>query len=154
MNLFQKLIQVIFDKKEETMETLTSVSDNVRQELFWDPRTKKIEVTHMINLPEYVDARWIDIYTYSPDDKEYYEQLKLYVREEEETDRAVMDKKGFITVFNYKEVPGMVPTPHAQKFPDSGSYYPLSGLPHMVVVNLAKSTPTGGETSTAKGVAL
>jgi hypothetical protein len=154
MNLFQKLIQAIFNKNEETMETLTSVADNVIQELFWDPKTRKIEVNHMMNLSEYLDARWIDVNTYSSSDKEYHEQIEKYAEEERESDRAMMEKSGYITVFNYKEVPGMTPTPHAQKFPENGSYYPLSGLPHMVVVNFATSSPTGSKTSTAKGIAL
>jgi hypothetical protein len=157
MNLFQKIIQAIFNKKEETMETLTSVTDNVRQDLFWDPKTMKIEVNHMINMSEYLDARWIDVHTYSSEEEEdkYKEYMDMYANERSEAvEEFKNSKKGYITVFNYKEVPGLVPTPHAQKFPENGSYYPLSGIPHMVVANLDKSTPTGSKTSTAKGIAL
>jgi hypothetical protein len=128
--------------------SLTSISTDstVIQELHWDTLTKKIEVVHMMNLSAKVNARWVSMTPYPPGSLNYDTMCKKY---------SLDPRKGiYITEFIYQEYEDLsYRDPHAVKFPESGEYYPLSELTHMVSVQLNRTGGTG-TTSATSGEAL
>jgi hypothetical protein len=128
--------------------SLTSISNDskVIQELNWDTSTRKLEVVHEINLDAMKNARWRLMVQYAPGNALYNQKCGDYHLNPR--DNVV------ITEFEYDEFddPGCR-YPHAIKFPESGDYYPLSQLAHLVNVKLNKTGGTG-QVSTTSGEAL
>lgn len=128
--------------------SLTSIStdSNVIQELHWDTLSKKIEVVHMMNLNAKFNARWVSMTQYAPGSPNYDVICRKYTLD---------PRKGiYITEFVYQEYEDLsYRDPHAVKFPESGEYYPLSELTHLVNVQLNKTGGSGG-TSATSGEAL
>jgi len=128
--------------------SLTSIStdQDVIQELHWDTSTDKIEVVHEINLDALKNARWRLVVQYAPGNLRYNTKCTEYKLDPED---GVI-----ITEYEYDEYDD--PTcryVHAEKFPESGEYYPLSQLPHLVSVKLNR-TGGSGKVSTTSGEAL
>jgi hypothetical protein len=121
--------------------TNISADDNVIQELHWDTATQKIEVVHEINLEDPLrDVRWTSI-------KPYYPGENDYIRLQNEFGLGDPD---VITEYIYTEIySDEYDEPHAVKFPESGDYYPLSQLRHVVVVRMNEYGGGGGDTKTS-----
>jgi hypothetical protein len=128
--------------------SLTSISLDkaIIQYLFWDTATRKIEVIHYINLEPDLNARLRKIiqYLFDPKDPVYLNKCKEY--------NVDSKNNATITEFIYDEFEETRNYPLALKFPVSGNYYPLAGLPHVVAVILNKSAK--GQTSKTSGEAL
>jgi hypothetical protein len=128
--------------------SLTCISKNqdVIQELHWDTTTRKLEVVHEINLDPLKNVRWRLMVQYAPGNVAYNQ--KCIDNHLNPRDNVV------ITEFEYEEYEDLnCRYAHAVKFPESGDYYPLSQLAHLVNVRLYK-TGVGGEVSTTSGEAL
>lgn len=126
--------------------TCISTDSAVIQELNWDTTTSKLEVVHEINLDVRKNARWRLMNQYAPGNVAYDSKCKTYG----------LDPRDGVTIteFEYDEfIDSTITYPHAMKFPESGDYYPLSRLPHMVSVKLNKTGGTG-EVSSTSGEAL
>jgi|WetSurMetagenome_2_1015567.scaffolds.fasta_scaffold145569_2 hypothetical protein len=126
--------------------TCISNDQDVIQELHWDTTTRKLEVVHEINLDASKNARWRLIHQYAPGNVGYAEKCKDY---------SLNSRDGvIITEFEYDEYDDANSRyAHAVKFPESGDYYPLSQLPHLVTVKLNR-VGGSGTVSTTSGEAL
>jgi hypothetical protein len=128
--------------------SLTSISLDkaIIQYLFWDTVTRKIEVIHYINVEVNRNARLRQItqYLYDLKDQDYLDKCHEY--------NVDVKDKATVTEFIYDEFEETRNYPLALKFPVSGNYYPLAGLPHVVAVKLNKTTQ--GEVSKTSGEAL
>lgn len=124
--------------------SLTSIStdQDVIQEFHWDTTTIKIEVVHEINLDALKNARWRHVVQYAPGNIDYDTKCLEY--------KLDPDDQVIITEYEYDEYddPNCIYV-HAEKFPESGDYYPLSLLPHQVSVKLNRTGGIGRVSATA-----
>ena len=124
--------------------TCSSVLSDVIQELFWNTKTKTIQVVHEFNLEPYKNVRWRSVKEYLPDHPDYVPKCKIHGINPE--------LRLPLTEFEYDEYDDRaIDYVHAMKFPESGDYYFLTGLPRAVAVTKNK---TIGEASKTSGVAL
>ncbi|MFO7613529.1 MAG: hypothetical protein R6W71_02715 [Bacteroidales bacterium] len=126
--------------------TSVSLDNSIVQEIFWDTNTRRIEVTHMINLEPENNVEWTSL---------------TQIRSGEDGFNQIFDDYGLdgstfkaISLFKYRKFDDKsFKFKHAVKFPENGDYYPLSELNHLVVVEMFVD-PGGGTTSKTHGQAL
>lgn len=105
--------------------TTVSNDDRILQTVAWDTTTKSLEIVHQINLGTAEDVSWKSV------------------------NRTGNEKNGYITTYIYELFDSAGERARALKFPLNGSYYPATGLPHTVVVEL--QSDEGGAISSTSG---
>ncbi len=109
----------------------SKVSGPVQQQIHYDPVSAKIEVVHYFNLKNNEDVILSKIEKFVMNNKSVKKSL---------TEKVLFEKLSggkitrYGTRFLYKIVPGQFSSNHARKFPEKGTSYPLSHLPHHVEV--------------------
>jgi len=110
----------------------TNVKEPGLQHISYDPKSKKIEVVHYFNLKKGEDIVLVRIEKLVKTDKDEPIPLVNYKRPRQ---RMVDKFKDIhITRFIYHKVKAEIDHPHAKKFPDRGTSFPLSHLPHHIEV--------------------
>jgi len=117
------------------------MDDAIIQEISWDTDTRKIEVSHMINLESLTNAEWQGSTKHRPG-----ELIFNQICDECDVER---EKFQLVTLFTYRKFSdNNFPNEHAVKFPESGENYPLSELNHLVVVKMEEDQVGGSISKT------
>jgi hypothetical protein len=110
----------------------THVEGPVNQQVHWDPKSKKIEVVHYFNLKPGKDVILSRIEKFVITDKQDRIPLTEISIVKNRKKRRNIDSYG--TRFIYLMVKSELKEPHAVKFPDRGTCFPLSNIPHHIEV--------------------
>lgn len=114
-------------------KSLTTILEGpVHQEVHYDPKSRKIEVVHYFNLEPGRDVNLfrIEKFIIGKDNK------KLPLEESKKPQRQKGKRQAITygTRFLYAVVNSKADYPHARKFPERGTSFPLSHLPHHIEV--------------------
>jgi hypothetical protein len=128
----------------DSQDYSNSPDNKVEQLLKWKNDEHDVRATHVINLAPKKDVKLVaEPKTYAPQDEGWED-----VKNEFKLNAGPQD---YISVMRYEETAGSSTTAHKVTFKSETEPYTLRNRTHHVV---ATCKGTGGEVSTAKGIAL